>query len=414
MVKVIKVAALIDGTAKPPVKKATVVIEDGRITAAGPATEVRAPEGPQVEVVDAGGQFLLPGLIDSHLHMTGNGDPNVLRQMQKTIPYVALEASVNARRTIEAGFTTVRDAGGEWGIDIALREAIKDGLITGPRMLVSGVGLGITGGHSDNFFPPEIEFKGRLVVDSPDEARKAAREQLRAGADLIKLMATGGVMSDKDLPTSRGMTIPEMEAAIEEAHNLGKKTLAHAQGATGIRNAILAGIDSIEHGFYLTDEIIDLMLERGIYLVPTLVAVHQIIVNGEKAGIPEYGVRKAREHAEAHRKSFQKALKAGVRIAMGTDAATPFNYHGNNAIELQLMVEAGMTPAQALQAATSSGAELLGLADKIGSVEPGKLADLILVDGDPLADIGVLQDKNRIKLVLKEGRTVIDRRGIGA
>ncbi|MHB8928212.1 MAG: metal-dependent hydrolase family protein [Bacillota bacterium] len=411
MVKVIRNVTLIDGTDVAPVKGATVVIEDEKITAAGPSGQVKAPTGAGVEAVDGGGLTLLPGLIDAHIHITGTGDPNILKTIRKTVPYVTLESAVNARKTLEAGFTTIRDAGGEWLVDISLRDAIRDGLVPGPRMLVSGMGLSITGGHGDHFFPPEVEFKGRYVVDSPDEARKAAREQLRSGADLIKLMATGGVMSEKDLPTARGMTIAEMEAAIEEAHNAGKKTLAHAQGANGIRNAILAGIDSIEHGFYLTDEIIGLMLERGVFLVPTLVAVHQIIVNGEKAGIPEYGVRKAKEHAEAHRKSFQKALKAGVKIAMGTDAATPFNFHGHNALELQLMVEAGMTPSQALQAATRMGAELLGLSDKVGTVEPGKLADLVLVDGDPLADIKLLQDKERIKLVVKGGQTAVDRRG---
>jgi len=409
--RVIKNARLIDGTGRDPVTGAAVLIEEDRIAAVGSVGEVAIPEGDRVETIDAAGRTLLPGLIDAHVHITGNGDPDLLKAMKKTIPYVTLESSVNARKTLEAGFTTIRDAGGEWLIDISLRDAIRDGLVPGPRMLVSGVPLSITGGHGDHFFPPEIEFRGRRVVDSPDEARKAAREQLRNGADLIKLMATGGVMSEKDLPTSRGMTIAEMEAAIEEAHNVGKKTLAHAQGANGIRNAILAGVDSIEHGFYLTDEIIDLMLERGVFLVPTLVAVHQILANGEKMGIPEYGVRKAREHAEAHKKSFQRALKAGVKIAMGTDAATPFNYHGRNALELELMVEAGMTPAQALQAATRMGAELLGLADKIGTVEPGKLADLILVDGDPLADIRLLQDTERIKLVIKGGRTAVDRRG---
>ncbi|MHB0885206.1 MAG: metal-dependent hydrolase family protein [Bacillota bacterium] len=408
--KVIKNARLIDGTGREPVAKATVVIDGERITAAGPSVAVRGPEGERVETIDAGGRTLLPGLIDSHIHITGTGDPDVLKAIRKTVPYVALESAVNARKTLEAGFTTIRDAGGEWLVDISLRDAIRDGVVPGPRMLVSGTPLSITGGHGDHFFPPEIEFKGRSVVDSPDEARKAAREQLRAGADLIKLMATGGVMSEKDLPTSRGMTIAEMEAAIEEAHNVGKKTLAHAQGANGIKNAILAGIDSIEHGFYLTDEIIELMLERGVFLVPTLVAVHQILVNGEKMGIPEYGVRKAREHAEAHKDSFRKALGAGVKIAMGTDAATPFNFHGHNALELQLMVEAGMTPAQALQAATRMGAELLGLVDKVGTVEAGKLADLILVDGDPLSDIKILQDKERIVLVIKGGETAADRR----
>ena len=202
-----------------------------------------------------------------------------------------------------------------------------------------------------------------------------------------------------------------MRAAIEEARNVGKRTMAHAQGSVGIKNAILAGISSIEHGFYLTDEIIELMLERDVFLVPTLSAVHHIVEKGTEAGIPPYGVEKAKEAQEAHLKSFYKAYKAGVKIAMGTDAATPFNCHGNNALELELMVNAGMKPIDALVAATSRGAELMGWGDRMGQVKPGFWADLILVDGNPVEDVRVLQDKQNIKVVIKCGEVVVDRRG---
>ena len=216
-------------------------------------------------------------------------------------------------------------------------------------------------------------------------------------------------MSEGDVPTARGLTIDEMRAAIEEAHNVGKKAMAHAQGSTGIKNAILAGVSSIEHGFYLTDEIIELMLKKDVFLVPTLAAVHHIVEKGTEAGIPEYGVRKAKEAQKAHLESFAKAYKAGVKIAMGTDAATPFNYHGKNALELELMVKAGMKPMDALLSATKMGAELMGWGDRMGQVKPGYWADLILVDGNPLEDIRVLQDVSRIKVVIKAGKIEVRR-----
>lgn len=409
MTFVFRRATLFDATDGRVRRDAVVVVDGEEITAVGREGEVLIPEGDSVTCYDLAGKFLMPGLIDSHIHITGDGDPSVMHHLQETVPMNAIKAAQNARRTLEAGFTTIRDAGGDWGVDIAVRDAVDRGLIPGPRMKVSGKVLSITGGHGDHFFPDEIQFKGRYVVDSPDEARKAAREQIRAGADLIKVCATGGVMSDKDSPTSRGMTVEEMRAAIEEAHNVGNQTLAHAQGSTGIMNAVEAGIDSIEHGFYLTDQIIEEMIKRDVFLVPTLVAVHQIVVNGLAAGIPEYGVRKAKQHRTAHVESFRRALAAGVKIAMGTDAATPFNYHGRNALELELMVKAGMTPVQALLAVTKMGAELIGWKDKLGTVEGGKWADLIVVDGDPLRDIACLQDHDRIKLVMKGGRVEANR-----
>ena len=216
-------------------------------------------------------------------------------------------------------------------------------------------------------------------------------------------------MSEKDEPTSRGLTVEEMRAAIEEAKNVGAKTLSHAQGTQGIKNAIIAGINSIDHGFYLDDEAIELMIKHDVFMVPTLAAVYNIVVNGEKMGIPEYGVRKARIAQSAHLASFRKALDAGVKIAMGTDAATPFNFHGKNAKELELMVEAGMTNEQALLATTRMAAELLGTLDKVGTVQAGKLADIVLVAGDPLADVKVLQPSENISLVMKGGNIMVNR-----
>ncbi len=402
---VLQHATLWDGTGAAALTEAVVVVEDGRIARVGQDTGDLSG----AELYDLGGAFLLPGLIDCHVHLTGDGEPDLYRALRKAIPYVTLEAAAHALKTLEAGFTTVRDAGAGYGIDVSLRDAVAAGIVPGPRLQVSGVPLSITGGHGDDFLPPHVHIEGRRVVDGPDEARKAARTELRAGVDWIKLCATGGVLSERTSPHARGLTVEEMRAAVEEAHNAGRKTLAHAQGTQGIKNAILAGVDSIEHGFYLDDEAIQLMLDRGVYLVPTLAAVHHIVANAARMGASEWGLTKACEAREAHLESFRRALEANVPIAMGTDAATPFNHHGCNARELELMVEAGMSPQQALLSATVRAADLLGLSEHLGTVTPGKIADLIVVAGDPLADIRVLQDVSRILLVMKEGQVVVDR-----
>jgi len=406
---VLKNAKLFDGSGKLRGGLVTVVTDGDKISVVGPAAEITASEN--AEIIDCEGKFLMPGMVDSHIHITGSGDPNFLKSAKELAPHAAIRASLNAKKTLLAGFTAIRDAGAGSLIDVALKQAVNEGLVPGPRMQVACHGLSITGGHGDtrNGWPPEVQFAGRYVVDSPDEARRAAREQLRDGADHIKLHATGGVMSEGDVPTARGLTVEEMRAAIEEAHNVGKKSMAHAQGSNGIKNAILAGISSIEHGFYLTDEIIELMLKKDVFLVPTLAAVHHIVENGTKAGIPEYGVRKAVEAREVHIESFKKAYAAGVKIAMGTDSATPFNYHGRNAVELELMVNAGMKPVDALVAVTRMGSELMGWGDKMGQVQPGFWADMILVDGDPVADVRVLQDISKVKIVVKGGAVVIRR-----
>ena len=410
MLKLIKGGTLLDCTGSAPKQNFSVLIDGDKIVALGPEESVRVTTD-DVSVFDASNMTIMPGLIDCHVHITGDGDPNILKSLKELVPHAAIKAANNARLSIEAGFTTLRDAGAASLIDVGLKNAINEGLVPGPRLFAAGRALSITGGHGDaqNGYPPEIVFARRYVVDSPDEARKAAREQLRDGADHIKLCATGGVMSFGSVPTARGMTVEEMRAAIEEANNVGKKSMAHAQGSNGIKNAILAGISSIEHGYHLTDEIIELMLARDVFLVPTLAAVHHIVEHGLEAGIPEYGVRKAKEGQQAHLASFRKALEAGIKIAMGTDAATPFNYHGKNALEFELMVEAGMSPEDAIYSATRLGAELIGILDKVGTLEKAKLADIIVVEGDPLQDIRVLQSIDKIKMVMKNGEIVVNR-----
>ncbi len=403
----IRCGTLIDGTGAAPRHNVTVLVERGCVV--GVADGETVPPGAQV--IDARDRTVLPGLIDAHIHICSDGNPNPMQRLKDLVPFTAIKATVNARLHLEAGFTAVRDAGAVGYANIAVKQAIERGLVPGPRMRAPGHGLTSTGGHGDSYFRPEVTIAREGVVDAPDEARRCARLQLKMGADCIKLAsATGGVMSDGDEPWAAQSTVDEMRAAAEEAHKAGKHCLAHAQGTQGIKNAIIAGVDSIEHGIYLDDEAIELLLKHGTFLVPTLAAVHFICEHGLASGIPEYGVRKAMAVRESHFASFQRAYRAGVKIAMGTDCGTPFNRPGRNAVELQLMCENGMTPMDAIVATTRTAAECLWLGDEIGTVEPGKWADLIVVDGDPLADIKVLQDHARIELVLKGGEIAVDRR----
>lgn len=351
---------------------------------------------------------ILPGLIDSHVHVQGSGQPHFEEDFKDPVALKGIRAGENAVKTLMAGFTTIRDASAESLIDLSVKRAIEKGIIKGPRMLVSCRGLSNTGGHGDhaNGWPPEIQFAQRYVVDGPMEVRKAVREQFRDGADVIKVAATGGILSTGDNPDHLGLRLDEMKEAVEEAKSAGKKVMAHAQGSAGIKNAILAGVHSIEHGSILTEEILDMMLERNVFLVPTLIAGYLIHERGTDAGIPAASVAKAGAIVEKGFQSFRKAHEAGVQIAMGTDAGTCFNYHGQNARELELMVEHGMSESQALQSATIKGAELLDLAGEIGTLEKGKRADLIVVQGNPLASIKILQDQNAISLIMKDGEII--------
>lgn len=403
MYKVIKAKALIDAKGGKPIADAAVLIEDGIIREIGVAKQVQWPEA--AEIIDLGAKTVLPGMIDCHVHIGSNGEARYeMLAVKELIPYKALKAAVHARTDLEAGFTTLRDMGEAGYIDIAVRQAINTGMYPGPRLVVSGHGLSITGGHGDSHFVPEVVVTSKIgVIDGADAARKAAREQLKYGADVLKLMATGGVMSEGTEPGAQQLSYDEMKAAIDEFKKLGKNSAAHAQGTKGIKEAIRAGITSIEHGFFLDAEAIQMMLDNNIYFVPTLVAVHGIVTNGVEAGIPEYAVNKARMAQAAHLDSFRRALAAGVKIAMGTDAGTPFNYHGKNAFELELLVRAGMSPQQAILATTKTAAELLQVDKQVGTLEAGKYADIIAVDGDPLSDIKVLQD---VKFVMKEGTVI--------
>ena len=376
-------ASLIDGTGAEPARGRAVVVAGGRITDV--VDESRAPRG---ERVDLGGLTLLPGLINCHVHLCLGAEADPVRPLrEEPLALTAIKALVRCRQTLEAGVTTVRDLGGREYCELAVRRAIQDGLVVGPRILAAGRPICMTGGHG-HWLARE--------ADGPDDARKAAREQLKAGVDLIKIVATGGVMTPGVDPASPQLTLAEMRAAIEEATKAGRRTAAHAGGASGIRDAVEAGISSIEHGIYLTDEIVARMRRDGVYLVPTLIAPAAIAAGGTAAGIPEFMVRKSEAVIPAHVASFQLALREGVPVAAGADSGTPLNPHGSLVPELELMVKYGMSPLAAIRAATSNAADLLGLGALVGRIAPGCAADLVAVAGNPAERIQALGDVRRV------------------
>lgn len=387
MKTVYKNCMLIDGTGREPVKT-SFLVEDGRIVGFGDSLTGD-------KLVDLEGKYVMPGLINSHVHITMEpvGNPHSLFQTESDSRTI-LRGVKNLEKHLKAGTTYFRDLGTGSGMDIELKRAVAEGLINGPEFKSAGRVVTMTGGHG--------WFIGR-EADGPDETRKAAREQLKAGADVIKIMATGGVMTSGVEPGSPQLSREEMAAAVEEAHKAGKKTASHAQGNKGIKNAILAGIDSIEHGIILDEEAVDMMIERGTYLVPTLVAPYHIVKNGVEAGVKQDAYDKAKSIMATHVKSFQMAYEKGVKIAMGTDAGTPFNLHDMDWLELKLMVEAGMEPMDALVAATKNSADLLDILDEYGTLEEDKFADFLVLDENPLEDIETL---SRINRVYKKGREV--------
>ncbi|MEO8538534.1 MAG: amidohydrolase family protein [bacterium] len=359
-----------------------------------------APDpSPGQQEIDCTGSFIVPGLIDCHVHLSGSGDPQELNSARATpLPQRAWKAEGYAKATLHAGFTTVRDLGAADRLNIEMARAIESGLFEGPRMLAAGLGVTMTGGHGHGFLATE--------ADGPDAVRKAVREQLRAGATAIKLFASGGVMTAGVDPRSPSFTEEEMRAGVEEAHKAFRTVGAHAQATEGIKNAIRAGVDSIEHGVWLDAEAIELMLQRGTYLVATLTAPYQIAHCGLEAGIPPYMVDKGWQVLASHEESFANAVKAGVNIAMGTDQGTPVNRPGENAQEIVRMVSLGMSTAAALMASTAWAAELLQISDEVGRIEPGLAADALVLARNPLEDIQVLTDQSAIRAVIQAGRVV--------
>jgi imidazolonepropionase-like amidohydrolase len=394
---VVKAARLVDGQGGPPIENAVVIIEDDRVARVGAG--LPTPAG--AEVIDLGRATLLPGLIDCHTHLTGQPGDNYYEDIFRRSPVdAAVVAHVYARRTLEAGFTTVRDVGAGELIDVAMRNAINRGEIPGPRMLVATLAVSATGGHGDlTGFSPYLKFDGlNGIADGVDEIRKLVRQEVKYGADLIKVAATAGVLSEEDSVGAPQFSQEELNALVQEAHMWERKVAAHAHGTEGIKRAIRAGVDSVEHASFIDEEGIGLAKERGTWLVMDIYNDDYIMAEFKKKGYPQKILDKEALVGRTQRENFRKAVQAGAKMAFGSDAGV--YPHGWNGRQFAKMVEWGMTPMQAIKAATIDAADLLGWRDRVGSVEAGRFADLIAVGGDPLADVTELE---RVSFVMKGG-----------
>ncbi|ANU09633.1 amidohydrolase [Planococcus antarcticus DSM 14505] len=371
--------------------ESAIVIEDNKIIAVGEEAVERNAEN----TMDGHGKTILPGFFDMHIHlgMDGIADPfaQIATDSQATSAY---RHQANGKKQLESGVTSVRNLGSKWHIDLAYRDAVAAGLVTGPTVYGSGQPIVMTGGHG---YPLASE------ADGEDEIRKVARQTLKQGADVLKLMATGGVMTPGVDPGSPQLSENEMKTAVEEALHAGKTTASHAQGTIGIQNAVRAGITTIEHGIFLDDETIELMIKHGTVMVPTLAAPYYIVKNADSGAIPPHAVKKATHCYEAHKESFRKAVEAGVKIAAGTDAGTPFNLHGDFAKELELMHEGGMTVRAIISAATYDAASVLNVQNETGSLEKGKIADFIILSEDPEVSFAAFR---AVDTVYKRGEIV--------
>jgi len=396
----VKAAHLIDAKAGRVLDQQVVLIVGERIEKVGSAKEIQVPAG--ATVIDLGSATLLPGLIDAHVHLTGDPQHSGYKSLGISVPRQTLTGAKNARLTLEVGFTTVRNVGAAGYSDVALRDAINAGEIPGPRLVVSGPALGSTGGHcDDNLLAPEFAHRDEGVADGVAAITAKTREVIKYGADVIKFCASGGVFSKGDLPGTEQYSPAEMTALVEEAHRQGRKVAAHAHGAQAIIDAAKAGVDSIEHGSLIDEEGIRTMKEHGTYLVADIYNDDFILGLGKQYGFTDEMLEKERMVGQQQREGFRKAAQAGVKIAFGTDAGV--YPHGGNAKQFAYMVKYGLTPMQAIQSATVNAADLLGWSDQVGSLEPGRFADLIAVEGDPLKDVTTLE---HVKFVMKGGQVI--------
>src|SRR5215831_14642759 len=399
--------ALLDPATAETTRPATVLVDEGRVVAAGRRDQVHVPAGAMS--VDAEGLTLLPGLIDCHVHLRFAGDGIVLGERLASPPSrTLLNAVASCRRTIEAGFTTVRDAG---GTPLAVRMAVERGYFPGPRMVLAIQILSQTGGHNDQRFPCGVDLVWtpvpdlpEAVVDGVEPMRKRVRELIRAGADWIKLCTSGGVLSPGDAPRHATFALDEIRAAVQEAATQGRRVMAHAQAAAGIKNALRGGVSTIEHGIWIDDEALDLFVQGDHALVPTLAAPAWVVRHSEAGRIPAYAAEKGRVLTEDHRGSVRRAVAAGVPLAFGTD--TGVGPHGTNGEELLLLRELGLPPADCIRSATSIAARVLGLEGRVGTLAEGAFGDLVGVPGDPLADLGLLAHADHVRLVVKDGEVV--------
>jgi imidazolonepropionase-like amidohydrolase len=398
----VKAGRLLDVRSGNYLSQQLILIEAGKIREVGDERDLEPHLSSSAKIIDLSAYTVLPGMIDAHTHLTFDPESQGYRGLGISIPREALIGARNARVTLQAGFTTVRNVGAGGYSDLALRDAINAGDVPGPRMVAAGPALGITGGHCDNnLLAPQYHFFDLGVADGVSAVMAKVRENVKYGSDVIKFCATGGVLSKGDSPEREQYSPEEMHALIQEAHRLGRKTAAHAHGAQGIKDAVLAGVDSIEHGSFINEEDIQLMKEHGTYLVPTLYLSDWFLANYQKLGLTEDMVEKARFVMPAARQNVARAFHEGVKVAFGTDAAVfP---HGLNAHEFAVMVKLGMTPLGAIQAATINAADLLGWSDRVGSLETGRFADLVAVEGDPLKDVTILEN---VKIVMKGGEVV--------
>jgi imidazolonepropionase-like amidohydrolase len=398
-VKAVSAARLLDVVSGKYVDNPQVIITDGRITSIGKKGDA-VPAG--AKVVDLPGATLLPGLIDMHVHLDSLAEVGGYNSLEYSDRFWSVVQTANARKTLEAGFTTVRNVGAADFDDVGLREAIDAGYVPGPRIVTAAISFGATGGHCDStFFPPSMDQKSPFNSDSPDEARKAVRTLKKYGAQVIKICATGGVFSRGNEPGQQQLTYEEMKAVVDEAHMAGIKVAAHAHGASGIREAVRAGVDTIEHASLVDDEGIKLAVQKGAYFSMDIYNTDYTQAEGKKNGVLEDNLRKDRDIGEIQRENFRKALKAGVKMVYGTDAG--IYPHGDNAKQFAVMVRYGATPLQAIQAATVTAAEALGRSKDVGQLAVGRYGDMIAVAGDPLADVTTLK---KPVFVMKGGAVV--------
>ena len=398
-IHVLKHARLINGTGAKPIERATIAIEGEKIIFAGKAEEWHNPEGKIIHEMDLTGRTVLPGLIDSHVHIAAECLPD--STMAGPWGWTTLIMLKHAQNTLAAGITTIRDVGGRHHLEFSLRKAVEAGLFVAPRMSLAGKLLSITTTGTEWYDGMYRE------ADGVDEVRKAAREQLKAGADLIKVLATGAVLAPGEKPGAATFEMEEIRAAVVEAAKVGKIVAAHAHGIEGIRNAVEAGAKTIEHATYLHQDprVMERMAKEGIFVVPTLKAGFDVIY-GDRPGIPDWIMEKSKETQEDAMKSIRMAYEMGVPIAMGTDAATPYNFHGENAMELYYMSQAGMSAMDCIVASTKNAAHALGWDAKLGTLEAGKLADLLIVKKNPLDDLRSLADRSNIEFVMQGGKFV--------
>ncbi len=396
----IRAGKLVDVAAGTVLADQTIIVTGERITSVGPTAAAKVPAG--AELIDLSGQTVLPGLIDMHTHLTADPMQSGYAALGVSDIRAALYGARAARLTLEAGFTTVRNVGAGGFGDVALRDAINEGDVIGPRMRTAGHAIGIKGGHCDNnLLPAEMNFTDRGVADGPWAARAKVREMAKYGADVIKICASGGVLSKGDEPGAQQYTLEEMAAIVDEAHKLGRKVAAHAHGASSIRAAITAGVDSVEHASLIDEQGMRLAREKGTYLVMDIYDDDFILQEGAKAGMLPESIEKEKALGQQQRDNFRKAWKAGDRMAFGTDAGV--YPHGDNARQFAYMVQYGMTAMQAIQSATVQAADLLGWQDRVGAIAAGKFADIIAVRGDPLADVAEL---TRVSFVMKGGAVI--------